>query len=327
MRRLLVRIATALAVLAVLGGIVLGAGIGLGAWALWTTGPLPQAIEIVVPRGSIPRVATALRAAGVVSSRLSFELAALVTRGDGQLRAAEFAFPAHASLREVLEILRHGRPVEHRITVAEGLTAAEIAVVIAGADALSGPVTVPREGAVLPQTYDYERGVARAALVERMGEAMRRALDLAWRQRDPAVALASPRAMLVLASIVERETGIAAERPMVAAVFLNRLRLGMRLQSDPTAAYVPAGGLGALDRRLTRADLENPNAYNTYAVAGLPPGPICSPGTASLEAVAHPARTDALYFVATGAGGHAFAATLAEHLRNVSLLRAVEKGR
>ena len=268
-------------------------------------------------------VAESLRRAGVIGDPLALRVAAEITRGDGPVRAAEFAFPPHASLRVVLRVLRAARPVQHGLTIPEGWTGAEIARALAASDALSGPVPVPADGAVLPQTYDYERGTTRAALLARMEEAMRLTLRQVWRERDPTLALSGPHALLVLASVVERETHLTSERPMVASVFLNRLRLGMRLQSDPTAAYAASGGLGPLARPLSRADLAFANPYNTYVVAGLPPAPISAPGLASLLAVAHPATSDALYFVADGTGGHAFAATLSDQDRNVAHWRSL----
>ena len=296
-----------------LGGLAVSGG-----WLVFTQpGPMPDAADIVVPHGSLAAVGIALRDNSVVGSALGFRLAALATRGEGPVHAAEFAFPAHASLRTVLTVLRTGHPVEHALTIPEGLTAAEIAGLVSRADALSGPVTVPPEGSILPQTYEFERGADRQTLLRRMQVAMRKTLDEVWQDRDPAAGLASPASLLVLASLVERETGVASERATVAAVFLRRLRLGMKLQSDPTAAYQAAGGLGSLARPLTRADLEAPGPTNTYVIAGLPAAPICAPGLASLQAAAHPARTDALYFVASGAGGHVFAASLPEHQHNV----------
>ncbi len=280
-------------------------------------GPLTAPVEVVVPRGSLGIVADKLRAAGVVDSALALHAAALATYRNGPVHAAELAFPAHASLRTVLAVLREGRPVEHDVTIPEGMTAAEIAVILARAGALTGPVTVPPEGAVLPQTYAYERGTTREALLRRMRTAMQATLGAVWRQRDGDLGLQSPWSLLVLASMVERETGLAPERATVARVFLNRLRLGMKLQSDPTAAYQATGGLGSLTRPLTRADLALPGATNTYVLPGLPSAPICSPGLAALEAVAHPASTDALYFVARRSGGHVFAASLPEQTRNV----------
>ncbi len=277
---------------------------------------------MLIPRGTPARVADALAAAGAISSPFAFWLAAELTSRAGPLHAGEFAFLEHASLREVLGVLRQGRPVEHRLTIAEGLTAAQIARLLDAAPALTGPTPLPPEGAMLPQTYDYEYGSARSALVERATAAMRKALARVWAERDPDLPLASPEELLILASIVERESARPEERAHVAAVFLNRLRIGMRLQSDPTVAYAVTGGDATAQPGLTRAALDLDNPYNTYRVAGLPPGPIDSPGIGSLEAVAHPAHADDLYFVADGTGEHVFARTLEEHARNVARWRA-----
>lgn len=283
-------------------------------------GPLHEPRTVVIPRGGLVEVAEALHQAGVIASPLTFRLAAFLTHG-GPLHAGEFAFPAYARLRDVLSILRTARPVEHHVTIPEGLSAAQIDLLLDGKADLSGPDVLPQEGAVLPQTYAFEHGATRAAIVSRAETAMTQALQAAWASRVPGLPLASPQQALILASIVERETGLPEERPHVAAVYLNRLRLGMRLQSDPTVIYAASGGLGRLDRPLTRADLDLDNPYNTYRVAGLPPGPICSPGLASLQAVTHPAQSDDLYFVASGAGGHVFSETLADQDRNVARLR------
>ncbi|MBV9735025.1 MAG: endolytic transglycosylase MltG [Acidisphaera sp.] len=283
-------------------------------------GPLGEPKTVVVPPGNVAEVAETLRRAGVIASPLVFRVAAAITSG-GPLHAGEFAFPAFASPRDVLAILRTAHPVEHHVTIPEGLSAAQIALLLDRAADLAGPDVVPPEGAVLPQTYDFEHGATRAAIVARAEAAMTRALAEAWERRGADLPLASPQAALILASIVERETALPEERPHVAAVYLNRLRLGMKLQSDPTVAYAASGGLGRLDRPLTRADLGQDNPYNTYRAAGLPPGPICSPGLASLQAVTRPAESDDLYFVASGAGGHVFAETLEDHDRNVARLR------
>jgi UPF0755 protein len=286
-------------------------------------GPLPQAKAVVIPPGGLDEVAATLARAGVIARPRVFRIAALATSGAGPLHAAELAFPAHASLRQVLAVLRSGRPVQHMLTIPEGLTAAQIAERLATAPGLMGPYVVPAEGAALPDTYAYEWGAMRAALLGRAEAAMRAALAREWAARASNLPIATPAEAVILASIVERETAKPEERPMVAAVFLNRLRRGMKLQSDPTAAYAPAGGLGPLDHPLTRADLDASNPYNTYVIDGLPPSPICAPGIAALHAVLHPAASEALYFVADGSGGHVFADTLAEHLRNVARYRAL----
>ncbi|MGI4976122.1 MAG: endolytic transglycosylase MltG, partial [Janthinobacterium lividum] len=285
-------------------------------------GPLAEARDVVVPRTTTEALAATLAAQGVVASAPALRLAVLLTARQGPLHAAELAFPAHASLRDVLAVLRTARPVEHRLTIPEGLTAAQIAGLLAADDTLAGPDPIPAEGAALPQTYSFERGASRDAVLARAQAAMTRALDDAWSSRAPDLPLADPRQALTLASIVERETAKPEERPLVAAVFLNRLKRGMKLQADPTVAYGASGGLGALDHRLSRADLDHDDPYNTYRNTGLPPGPICSPGTAALAAATHPADSDVLYFVADGHGGHAFARTLEEHDRNVARWRA-----
>jgi UPF0755 protein len=315
-------------IIVVLAGVLLAlAGSGVLGWRLVQAryqrpGPLPAEQAVMVPHGTPAQVAEALLKSGVIDDALAFRLATLATRGAGTLHAAELAFPAHASLRSVLSVLRTGHPVQHRITIPEGLTAAQIALLLDRAPALAGETPVPEEGTVLPETYAFERGTTRAALMERAEAAMAHALAQVWEQREDNLPLANPQDMLTLASMVERETARPEERPLVAAVFLNRLRRGMKLQSDPTVAYGVSGGAGTLERPLTRTDLDWPTPYNTYRVIGLPPGPIASPGLASLQAVAHPAHTEDLYFVADGGGGHAFARTLDEHNRNVAHWRA-----
>lgn len=286
-------------------------------------GPLPAARAIVVPHGTVAEVAQALRRADAITSVTAFRLAEAATRSQGALHAAELAFPAHASLALVLHILRTAPPVRHFLTIPEGLTAQEIAALLAAAPAMTGTAPMPKEGAVLPQTYEYVWGTPRAALLARAEAAMRRTLAKVWAGRAPDPELPDPRALLILASIVERETALPAERPRIAAVFLNRLRLGMRLQSDPTVIYAASDGAGKLDHPISHADLQIDSPYNTYRNAGLPPGPICAPGLASLQAVAHPDASADLYFVANGSGGHAFARTLAQHLRNVARWRAL----
>ncbi len=279
---------------------------------------------MVIPRGGPAQVAAALQAAGVIERPGAFRAAALLTWAAGPLHAAELAFPAHASLRTVLAVLRQGRPVRHFLTIPEGLTAAQIARLLDTAPALTGETPVPPEGGVLPQTYEYDYGTTRVAVLGRAEAAMRAALLRAWDGRDPDLPLDGPEQLLTLASLVERETARPEERAHIAGVFINRLRRGMRLQSDPTVAYAATGGELTSGRGLTRDDLAVANPYNTYRVAGLPPGPIDSPGLDALTAAAHPAPGDDLYFVADGSGGHAFARTLEEHQRNVARWRATQ---
>ena len=309
--------------------VLLGTAGLLAAWQglayLNAPGPLAEPRAVVIPRGSPVRLGEVLAEEGVIRHPVALRIAAQLTTGEGPLRAGEFLFPAAASLRDVLTVLRTARPVQHRLTIPEGLTAAAIAVLVERAETLAGDPVVPPEGMVLPDTYLHERGTTRAAVLDRATRAMDRALAEAWASRADGLPLASPQEMLVLASIVERETGRSDERARVAQVFINRLRRGMRLQSDPTVVYAASGGAGVLDRPISRADLDAQHPYNTYRIPALPPGPIASPGAASLAAVARPAGGDDLYFVADGTGGHAFAKTLEEHNRNVARWRALSR--
>lgn len=310
--------------LAVLVLAVLGAGGAVVAVGRYNApGLLAVPRAIVVPHGTPAVLAETLAEQGVISGTWPFRIAAALTAGRGPLRAGEFAFPDHASLAATFAVLRTARPVQHRLTIPEGLTAAQIAQILDRAPALEGEPPVPQEGEVLPETYSYVLGTSRTALLERAHAAMERALIQTWDSRSPDLPLATPQDLLTLASIVERETSRPEERAHIAAVFLNRLKRGMKLQSDPTTAYATSGGMTTNDRGLTRADLEAANPYNTYFTPALPPGPIVSPGLAALQAVAHPLTSDDLYFVADGNGGHVFAKTNEEHNRNVARWRAL----
>lgn len=315
-----------------LAGLGLGAAtiVGAGLYAVHLydlPGPLAAERAIVVPRGGVGTVAAVLREQGVIRAEWQFEAAAVATRGNGSLKAAELDFPAAASLHQVLIVLRTGKPIHHKLTVAEGLTATQVASVFERADALEGEMPAIADGSMLPETYIYERGTARLALLARAGRAMETALNDEWATRAPDLPLATPRDALILASIVERETAKPEERKLVAAVYLNRLRRGMKLQSDPTVVYGVSNGAGVLDHGLTRAELDSDTPYNSYRYAGLPPGPICMPGRAAIEAATHPADSTDLFFVADGTGGHSFAKTEQEHARNVQRWRAAERAR
>ena len=309
--------------------------LGAGAWGgrLWLgsvrdrPGPLAKATNILVPRGSLEHLTAGLTDAGAIDNPMLFRAAVWLTRHDGTLRAAEFSFPEHASVNQVMAILRTAHPVEHYITIPEGLTAHQIAGLLTKAEAASGDVARFGEGSVLPQTYAYEHGATRDSIVARARTAMTKGVEAAWAARAPDLPLATVHEALTLASIVERETAKPEERGHVASVYINRLRQGMKLQADPTVVYAASGGAGVLDHKLTRAELDRDDPYNTYRNGGLPPGPICAPSLASVLAVLHPAASEDLFFVADGNGGHVFAITREAHERNVARYRALMAGK
>jgi UPF0755 protein len=282
-------------------------------------GPLLSASSVIIPKGTtVAGIAQMLEGAQVISAPLFFRVAVRLEGAESVLRAGEYQFPPGISMRDALLKLRTGDTVVRRFTLPEGMTSRQAVALLNDAVGLDGEVAaVPVEGAILPETYSYAWGDNRAEMIHRMAQAMTTAIDELWPERDPAIPLASSREAVILASIVEKETAVPGERPRVAAVFLNRLRLGMKLQADPTVAYAVYGGNDAA-HPLTLADLQHASPYNTYVVEGLPPGPIANPGRAALEAVLRPAHSDELFFVADGSGGHAFARTLDEHQRNVT---------
>jgi UPF0755 protein len=293
-------------------------------WDVAGPGPLTAARSVVIPANlGLSGIATRLADDGIVRSRLAFMLGAILSGRRAALKAGEYRFAPRTSALAAAELIASGRTVEHRLTIPPGLTCAEILMRVEAAPALAGKTgPCPGEGALMPDTYFYSQGEKRKFLLARMRRAMARAVAAAWARRRPAAALASPRQLLILASIIEKETARPAERARIAGVFLNRLQLGMPLQSDPTVIYaLSEGGRKPFTGPLTHADLAIPSLYNTYRVKGLPPGPIDSPGLDSLFAAAHPADTTDLYFVADGDGGHVFAKTLAEQNRNVARYR------
>jgi UPF0755 protein len=318
---------------------LIGAGLALllvlaGAAGVWfyvwygRPGPLAESTTILVPkRGGLAGAAEALAEAGAVGDARLFQWAARLTGSGSALKAGEYVVPQHISPADLIALLRTGKTVIHRLTVPEGFTTPEVLALVETADALEGPVTEhPAEGTLFPDTYFYQRGETRSALIDTMRRRMAETVARLWRQ-NPAgrTSLASPEDAVILASIIEKETAVPAERPKIAGVFLNRLRLGMRLQSDPTVIYAITQGRERLGRPLDKQDLATPSPYNTYVSDGLPPGPIDNPGRAALEAAMNPDSTDALYFVADGSGGHAFSATLDQHHKNVQAWHQANK--
>jgi len=322
--RLVARFAGGLGVLALLLASATFAGWRwLEGW-LDRPGPLPAETVLVVPRGGLEKVAARLEESGVVDRAWAFVLAARLQGRERALKAGEYRFAAGIAPRAVLDLLESGRVVLHRITIPEGLTTAEVHALLEAAEVLEGPLPEPGpEGTLLPETWLVPRGEPRARLLERMRAAMRESLAELWARRAPDLPYTRPEEAVILASLVERETPKKEEQPLVAAVFVNRLKRGMRLQSDPTVIFALTGGRNSLDRPLTRKDLELDHPFNTYRIDGLPPAPIANPGRGALEAALAPAAVDYLYFVADGTGGHAFARTLAEHNRNVARWRRI----
>jgi UPF0755 protein len=302
----------------------------LGGWAAWTyAGPGPAAkagaTTVVLPKGAgVARIADQLGEAHVIRSELVFMIAAKL--GGKSLKAGEYAFPSRASMAHILAQLRAGRIVRHLITIPEGWTSEMAAEAVARSPVLTGKAEPPPEGTLLPETYEVQRGDDRAVVLDRMRQAQAKLLAKLWPERQPGLPFKTPEQAVALASIVEKETALPSERPRIAAVYINRLRAGMKLESDPTTIYGISRGR-PLGRGITRAELGEVNAYNTYQIAGLPPTPIANPGKAAIEAVLNPPQTNELFFVANGQGGHVFSSTFAEHQKNVAHWRQIEKER
>ena len=285
-------------------------------------------VVTVVPRGaSTSSIANMLTNKQLVKHPIYFYLAMLVTGTKGKLKAGEYSIPKHASPVEIAILLASGQTIRHFLTIPEGQTVAQIMQIIDKLPRLEGKILkVPKEGLLLPNTYQYQLWDKRQDLIDRMHKAMKQQLRKAWADRSDDLPLETPHEMLTLASVVEKETGIPSERPEIAGVFVNRLRKGIRLQADPTVVYSLTRGRAKLGRKLTREDLKINDPYNTYVQGGLPPGPIACPGVASLRAVANPNPTLNLYFVANGKGGHNFARSLSQHNNNVANWKKKQAG-
>jgi UPF0755 protein len=290
-------------------------------------GPLEADKVVVITReddgGSIPEQ---LAHAGIIESPLWFNLTLLLDGNRGKLKRGEYLFKDHVSLRDVEDVLISGKVLLHKVTVPEGLTSDQVVQRLRDNDVFVGDIKeVPREGSILPETYEFERGVPRAKVLSVMETAQAKAVDEIWKKRAPDLPIRSPGELVTLASIVEKETGKADERAHVAGVFINRLQKRIKLESDPTIVYGLVGGKGTLGHSISKSELLQATPYNTYIIEGLPPGPIANPGKAAMEAVANPAHTQDLFFVADGTGGHAFAETLDQHQKNVLRWRQIEK--
>ena len=291
------------------------------------SGPAPRTLTVQVADGSsLAAAARQLEAAGAITSAGRFRLLARVFGSGEPIKAGEYRIPAHTSPSDILKMLQGGKVLQRLVVVPEGYPSVLVHDALAKADGLTGSVPVPAEGSVLPDSYAFQRGDTRASVVARMQKAMRDYLAAAWAKRKPGIAVTTPQQAIVLASIVEKETGKPSERRMVAAVYANRLKRGMPLQADPTVIYPITKGR-PLGRRILRSELRAKNGYNTYAEAGLPVGPIANPGRASIDAVLDPGRSNALYFVADGTGGHVFADTLDQHNANVRKWYAIRRQR
>ncbi|MBO42884.1 MAG: aminodeoxychorismate lyase [Rhodospirillaceae bacterium] len=312
--------------------LLLGAGgIGGALWyeALRESGPLIESRNVIVPKGAnLELIGGRLEEAGVIRSKWVFVSAVRLQGVHRELRSGEYKFRPGVSIGHVIDLLRKGQLINRRVTIAEGLTVSQIIKTLEGTDGLEGALfPVPDEGSLLPDTYYFAFGEKRQTIVDRMALEMQRTLDALWAKRAPNLPITSKKEALILASIVEKETGLARERRRVAGVFINRLNKNMKLESDPTVVFSITGGKRKLGRGLRKSDLRQVHPYNTYRVHGLPPGPICNPGRAAIDAVLNPEKTSSLFFVADGSGGHKFSDTLREHNKAVREWRKIEQRR
>ena len=327
-RHPIIVVGNAIFTLLVVISIAVGAGLFIGKQRFEAPGPLPEDKVVNIPRGlGIRDIADLLQREGVINQPYVFMGGVIVLKARGELKYGEYQFSKQSSVADVVETITEAKVVQHAFTVPEGLTSEQIVARLLENEVLTGQIKeIPREGTLLPETYRFTRGMTREQIIQRMQQAHRRVLQEVWERRVQDLPVKTPEQLVTLASIVEKETGKPDERTRVAAVFVNRLKTRMRLQSDPTIIYGLTGGKGSLGRPILRSEIEQATPYNTYVVDGLPPGPIANPGRASLEAAANPARTKELYFVADGTGGHVFSDNYAEHQKNVARLRGIEHG-
>jgi peptidoglycan lytic transglycosylase G len=328
-RHPLVVVGSAVLTLILAAAVATGLAIATSKHRFELPGPLADAKIVNIPKGlGLRDIADLLQREGVIEQPWLFIGGALIMKAREELKHGEYEFKKQASLKDVVDTIVEGKVYQHQLTIPEGLTSQQIVERLMQDQVLSGNVSeIPREGTLLPETYRFARGTTREQLVQRMQQAQRRVIAEIWDRRAPDLPLKTPQQLVVLASLVEKETGKPDERTRIAAVFVNRLKLRMRLQSDPTIIYGLAGGRGSLGHPISRSEIEQPTPYNTYVIDGLPPGPITNSGRASLEAAATPARTKELFFVADGSGGHVFAETLEQHQKNVGRLRQIEQGK
>jgi peptidoglycan lytic transglycosylase G len=329
-RNPLVIVGNAIITLVLLAMIGTGAAYYYGRQTIEAPGPLREDKVVNIPaRAGMTDIADVLQREGVIdNNRWAFIGAVFALRARSELKPGEYAFQKNASLHDVIATMVEGKVVQHSVTVPEGLTSEQIVGRLTDNDIFSGSVhEIPREGTLLPETYKFPRGTTREQVIQRMQAAQKRVVAEIWEHRSPDLPpnVKTSQDLVTLASIVEKETGKPDERSRVAAVFVNRLKQKIKLQSDPTIIYGLVGGKGTLGRPIKRSEITQPSPYNTYVIDGLPPGPISNPGRASLEAAANPARTRDLYFVADGTGGHTFTETYDQHLKNVAKLRAMER--
>ncbi|MCZ0734051.1 endolytic transglycosylase MltG [Phreatobacter sp. AB_2022a] len=315
-----------IALVVLVGGLV---GFSYARHAFVSPGPLEQDRAVFIPRGSTSdQIGDTLERNGVISSSLLFVGAVQLYGARGDLKWGEYLFPKRVSMAEAMAIIIEGKAIEYRITIPEGLTSEQIVGRLRDNDILVGDIArIPREGSLMPDTYKFTRGTSRQQIIDQMAALQARAVQTIWARRQQDLPIRSIEEMVILASIVEKETGRADERPRVAGVFVNRLNRRMRLQSDPTIVYGLVGGRGTLGRGIQQAEIQRLTPYNTYQIDGLPPTPIANPGRAAMEAVVNPVRSRDIYFVADGTGGHVFAETLEQHNRNVANWRRIERER